>query len=541
MFVESHTKVPAEKSANIGVTVAELERAWQRAAKRGSDAVVQFHELVRHLAEEGEGLGYPKVAELATIMDVMLGPVVEGTEKVTAEFKEIIRNYLNALQRLSREEPAPPSRPAQAVEPAFTEEGVTRVFILESDDNLAEDMSHQLAHFGYQVQSVRSYTRLLELLDQERPHALIMDVHVPDTDISLVEATREVHARVGRELPVLFLTESADIEDRLRAARAGADAYIVKPVDHHELIDQLDQMTSERVDDPFHIVIVEDSATQANYCSTVLQRAGMQTAVVNDPMRILNVLEDHSTDLILMDMYMPGCNGMELARVIRQFPRYASIPIVFLSAETEIERQLDAMSLGGDDFLTKPIEPSHLIRSVAIRAERARTLRSFMLTDNLTGLLNHTRIKEQLHNEVARAERRGSVVSFAMLDIDKFKSVNDTHGHHVGDRVIKTLARVLQQRLRQTDYIGRYGGEEFAVILPDADVEEAVAILDGIRRGFGKIRQFSPKGVFDVSFSGGVASYPTCSDPVQLALEADKALYAAKHAGRNRILPADMD
>ena len=541
MFVESHTKVPAEKSANIGVTVAELERAWQRAAKRGSDAVVQFHELVRHLAEEGEGLGYPKVAELATIMDVMLGPVVEGTEKVTAEFKEIIRNYLNALQRLSREEPAPPSRPAQAVEPAFTEEGVTRVFILESDDNLAEDMSHQLAHFGYQVQSVRSYTRLLELLDQERPHALIMDVHVPDTDISLVEATREVHARVGRELPVLFLTESADIEDRLRAARAGADAYIVKPVDHHELIDQLDQMTSERVDDPFHIVIVEDSATQANYCSTVLQRAGMQTAVVNDPMRILNVLEDHSTDLILMDMYMPGCNGMELARVIRQFPRYASIPIVFLSAETEIERQLDAMSLGGDDFLTKPIEPSHLIRSVAIRAERARTLRSFMLTDNLTGLLNHTRIKEQLHNEVARAERRGSVVSFAMLDIDKFKSVNDTHGHHVGDRVIKTLARVLHQRLRQTDYIGRYGGEEFAVILPDADVEEAVTILDGIRRGFGKIRQFSPKGVFDVSFSGGVASYPTCSDPVQLALEADKALYAAKHAGRNRILPADMD
>ena len=541
MFVEPHTKVPAEKSANIAAIVAELERAWQRAAKRGGDAVVQFHELVQHLAEEGEAWGYPKVAELATILDVMLGPVVEGTEKVTAEFKEIIRNYLNALQRLSREEPALPSRSGQVVELAFTEEGVTRVFILESDDNLADDMSHQLAHFGYQVQSVRSYARLLELLGQERPHALIMDVHVPDADISLVEATHEVRARVGRELPVLFLTESADIEDRLRAARAGADAYIVKPVDHHELIDQLDQMTSERVDDPFHIVIVEDSTTQANYCSTVLQRAGMQTAVVNDPMRILNVLEDHSTDLILMDMYMPGCNGMELARVIRQFPRYASIPIVFLSAETEIERQLDAMSLGGDDFLTKPIEPSHLIRSVAIRAERARTLRSFMLTDNLTGLLNHTRIKEQLHNEVARAERRASVVSFAMLDIDKFKSVNDTHGHHVGDRVIKTLARVLQQRLRQTDYIGRYGGEEFAVILPDADVEEAVAILDGIRRGFGKIRQFSPKGVFDVSFSGGVASYPTCSDPVQLALEADKALYAAKHAGRNRILAADMD
>src|SRR5690606_34245987 len=97
---------------------------------------------------------------------------------------------------------------------------------------------------------------------------------------------------------------------------------------------------------------------------------------------------------------------------------------------------------GGDDFLTKPIDPAHLIRSVTIRAERARILRTFMLTDNLTGLLNHTRIKEQLHSEVARARRNGGRLAFAMLDIDHFKSINDTHGHQVGDRVIKTLARV---------------------------------------------------------------------------------------------------
>jgi diguanylate cyclase (GGDEF)-like protein len=324
----------------------------------------------------------------------------------------------------------------------------------------------------------------------------------------------------------------------LSAARAGVIAYQTKPVDPYMLVDDLDNATStEHVDEPeYQILLVEDSQTQAAYFTSMLVRAGMRVKVVHDPMQVLDILSDYAADLILMDMYMPGCNGEELARVIRQVPEYASIPIVFLSAETEVERQLHAMSLGGDDFLTKPISPSHLIRSVTIRAERARTLRSFMVRDNLTGLLNHTRIKEQLKQEIARASRRhDGPVAFAMIDIDNFKQINDVYGHPVGDRVIKTLARVLQQRLRQTDFIGRYGGEEFGVIMPDATAHEARNVLDAVRQSFSRIAHAAGNESFHVTFSGGVAGFPDYEDAGELATRADEALYEAKVAGRNRV------
>ena len=518
------------QSIGVEASAEELERAWQALSGDVDPRLLTpLQESIRRLIAVAERDGYPKVAELASIVEVMLGPVAQGEEPFTAEFHEIVRDYLKALRRLSREQPA---RAAPAAE--SDERETPKVLLLEPSWSLAQDLRHQIGHFGYAVRVALDLPELLKALEEEAPHHAVM-VDVPPEQ--LAELAQQIVQRSARRLPLIVLAEEGDLESRLQAVRAGADAYLVKPFDLHELIDQLDRLGAHVSREPLHIVVVEDSATQATYYSAILNKAGMVTTVVNDPIRILDVLSDNAADLVLMDMYMPRCNGMELAKVIRQVPRFASIPIVYLSSETEIDRQLDAMSLGGDDFLTKPINPTHLIRSVAIRAERARTLRSFMLTDNLTGLLNHTRIKEQLYTEVARAARNGDVLSFAMLDIDHFKSINDTYGHHVGDRVIKTLARVLQQRLRRSDYIGRYGGEEFAVILPDADLHEACRILDEVRETFGEIRQPSDAGEFTVTFSGGVASYPASPNAVTLALNADEALYAAKRGGRNRIIP----
>jgi diguanylate cyclase (GGDEF)-like protein len=214
------------------------------------------------------------------------------------------------------------------------------------------------------------------------------------------------------------------------------------------------------------------------------------------------------------------------------------VPIIYLSAEDDLDKQLDAMSEGGDDFLTKPIKPRHLITTVRNRAARARNLKARMVRDSLTGLYNHTHILQLLEDCSFRARRESKPLSFAMLDIDHFKRVNDSHGHPMGDRVIKSLALFLKQRLRKTDYIGRYGGEEFAIVMPDTDLDSACKVLDEIRGRFAEIHYPAQPQDLWCTFSAGVVELCDGSDSLMMAAQADEALYRAKDAGRNRVISA---
>jgi diguanylate cyclase (GGDEF)-like protein len=159
-----------------------------------------------------------------------------------------------------------------------------------------------------------------------------------------------------------------------------------------------------------------------------------------------------------------------------------------------------------------------------------------MESDSLTGLLNHARFKERLALELERARREGQELSLAIIDLDHFKGVNDTHGHLVGDRVIRGLARSLRKHLRRTDIIGRYGGEEFAALLPNTSPEQAAARLDKIRERFGATPFDGAHGrPFSVTYSAGIAGSGPHEGPEALISAADAALYAAKRAGRNRV------
>lgn len=159
-----------------------------------------------------------------------------------------------------------------------------------------------------------------------------------------------------------------------------------------------------------------------------------------------------------------------------------------------------------------------------------------MIHDGLTGLLNHTAIKEELAREVIRSSRLKSSLSFAMVDIDFFKKINDSYGHAAGDRVIKSLARLLKQRLRETDIVGRYGGEEFAIIMNDTDATSAAKVIDEIRNVFSRLLHLSHDEEFSVNFSCGIADLAHFPDAASLSEAADAALYQAKQRGRNKVI-----
>ncbi|MDO9308101.1 MAG: diguanylate cyclase [Deltaproteobacteria bacterium] len=415
------------------------------------------------------------------------------------------------------------------------------VYLCEDDSFQRLALATQIGCFGFEVVSFGDIDQLYNAVQNSSPDAIVMDMIFPDKPVGGAEIMNKIQS--GREKPIatVFISSNNSLANRLSAVRAGSSAYFTKPLNITDLCSTLSLLTSAVKPEPYRIMIVDDDPQLADYHALILQEAGMTTMTVNDPLQVMSPLFEFKPDLILMDMYMPGCNGVELAKAIRQIGAYFSIPIVFLSSETDTEKQFHAMLTGGDEFLTKPIKAQHLISSVAVRAERMKIIRSYMVRDSMTGLFNHTTTKEHLDTAIAHAQRKEEEVCFAMIDVDKFKTVNDSYGHPVGDRVLIALARLLGQRVRKTDVVGRFGGEEFAVVLPGCSISEAVTLLNELRESFAAVR-FQAKGEpFSCTFSCGVAPLSLYGDATALCKAADDALYQAKNGGRNLVCDASCE
>ena len=334
---------------------------------------------------------------------------------------------------------------------------------------------------------------------------------------------------------IVGLNVGVDFESQQLALGSGCDACVATGTQHAAIMARIVKLCSNEEEAPYKVLVVEDSKTAGALIRRTLSEAGMESLAITRPQDVLTALASFQPDLVLMDMYMPGCTGVEVTRVIRQHAEFLSTPVVYLSGDSNVALQVDALRLGGDHFLTKPFNPVILNAVVKSKIDRYRTLRRTMLHDSLTGLLNHTTSKQQLQSAINAARLDGSGLCVAMVDIDHFKSVNDTYGHPMGDHVIRSLSWLLKQRVRKTDAVGRYGGEEFVVILPGSQAEQAHAVLDRIRGDFSRIRHPVDDGWFSSNFSGGIAQWNADLDSEALLKRADEALYQAKRGGRNRV------
>jgi two-component system cell cycle response regulator len=305
------------------------------------------------------------------------------------------------------------------------------------------------------------------------------------------------------------------------------------------------------------ILVVDDHPDNVEIINARLSSRGYTIETATNGEEALAAVRANPPHLILLDVMMPVMDGYEVSRRIKQDDDLPYVPIILVTARGETEDKVEGLDAGADDYLTKPVNFPELearVRSM-LRIKRLqdqldqknreledvnKRLRKLSITDGLTELFNHRHVHELLHEEFERSRRSGEPMAVAMLDLDRFKQVNDTYGHPTGDVILYETSQILRDTAREIDMVGRYGGEEFIVILPDTDEDAAERFAERVRESVAEHLYRDEATEVRMTVSGGVASYPGAGveHPDELIKQADEALYRAKESGRNRIIRA---
>jgi len=299
------------------------------------------------------------------------------------------------------------------------------------------------------------------------------------------------------------------------------------------------------------LLLVEDSVTQAEWLAEILARDGHQVLIARDGGQALQHLRDQAIDLVLLDMMLPDMDGLDVLRAVKDAPERGFVPVIVLSARSDVRSRVDGLRTGADDYLPKPFDEEEALARVAamlrikhlqdeLTAAKAELL-ALSVTDALTGLHNRGYFDARLRDEFGRSERYSDPVSLLIIDLDHFKAVNDRFGHPFGDRVLREVAQLVRSSLRDPDVCARYGGEELAVILPKTELEQARHVAERILQAV-RTRTFEPPASASaaevrLTASIGIAQFPSegVSTAEALLGQADEALYDAKRAGRDRL------
>ncbi len=516
-----------------------LRTRWERYVAEGSfELFIEFTVAVNSLAEHFNRMRLPGLVRICEGLEsqalTRLGAAT--THPIEAQGITILQRQMDTLlgaiaslrknvaERRTEEYPSKP----QDIE--WIKPRSVWLIVAPEMQEMANALKQQIEFFGFQTNAIDWGERHP---DGDAPLAVLF---IPSPETASTEE-RACIARLRKHCAasqLIYLGAPPAMEAIVALMRSGIDVTIPQEEGSSMVLNCVLDLVQNYEPEKYRVLVVEDSRVAVTLIQRTLLEHGIDSRAIRDPGTLLDELETYRPDLILMDMYMPRFNGVEATRALRQMAAYKALPIVYLSGESDIGMQVEALRLGGDQFLIKPFNPVLLAAIVKTKIERFRETQRSTRIDGLTGLLNHTAAKSQLKMMVKRVVSHATL-TVVMIDIDHFKSVNDTYGHPVGDQVIRGLAWLLKGRLRSSDMIGRYGGEEFLIALPDVSPEQARLVIDRIREDFSSLPHAHQTGALFATFSAGVASTQESVSAEQLTEAADNALLEAKRLGRNRV------
>ncbi len=524
---DAFRELQREYIAEAPARLAELRKDAAALAAGEADAIASLATRFHRLAGSGGSYGFPTLSQLGRELEDWVRTTAEWDRTTLARLSGSIERVASVFDDAAREIGVPQTLVKQS-------EFGWRALLVGRAGDLVTEIASGLEISGFAVASDDGEPSPQTIPVSARPD-LVVIVSEDEGHDPYAQAAAWYASRTSRPRAVV-LVDGTGRADRLRAVAAGIDA-VYSP---EHVADELPKYakTLARIGvPPPSVLLIQDHHERAETTLAWLEQANLRVTRCEDALDAREALARELPDLILMDAHLPGVDGFTLARLIRQDYRFNLLPIVFLTDQRSVSTEIEALRAGADDFLTVPVDRNLLLQVVLARAERGRRIRELVHRDGLTGLLNHATLMAELEHVVEFAHRVSEPFVFMMLDVDHFKRVNDSHGHLVGDQVLLHVARVFQSTGRASDLIGRYGGEEFGIILRRNSKEGAKVFAEKLRAALATQPATVLEGMtIPVKVSIGVACYPADAETAaELTKEADTALYRAKAGGRDRV------
>lgn len=469
-----------------------------------------------------EQAGFSEVANAVLHVEDAVAAVADGElQPDSGTFRQV-----DAALRAARAACAMPDAQATPAE-APTNRGV--VWIVCESADLASDLARAVSK--KRLEPVIISREELPLRTGMAPSALIVELGSDDAE-SLGDCVTQLRRRAPR-LSLLILSDDGSYRAREAAASLGAVLYFVMPTAAEKIVTALDTLDIGTLQERPRVLALALNGS-IDWLRNPLEAASMDLKVFHQPELVLEALDASQPSALVLDQ--TGTASQFMCRLVRAVPRWRDLPILSRASHSG-DGWLDGFEAGVDDMLPLDISPAELLARLRVRLDRTRVFREQSNRDLLTGLLTRRAFTEGVLARIAEAQRSRRHLSMCLMDVDRFKSINDTYGHGVGDKVLSAFGALLGTRFRLQDLRGRWGGEEFIIAFYGEWAESAREILSRVTAEFAKITFDGGQGrTFNVTVSGGIATYPIDGRSMdELVNVADQRLYAAKQAGRNRI------
>lgn len=510
-----------------------LDKDAQQKARQES------HKLVGSLGTFGIAEG----SKLAQQVESLCQPEVQLKQSQVEALQGLVTALLQLVEGAARQPLGqlsnPPELEAEATHLAEGKAERQRLVLIVGDNGeLADLLQADVAAAEMRIAIANNLATVRAAVQRERPDVVLLNLPLIDTADGESALLTEL-ANYNPPVPVLVCSEQGQFIDRVALAGLKGRGFLQKPTTTAQILETINYILQQTQSKEGKVVIVDDDPLILEMLRVILEPWGLKVSTVEHPLKVWDCLEIAPPDLLVLDVEMPSCSGIELCQTLRNDPRWGWLPILFLTSKTDADTIHQIFTAGADDYVSKPVVAAELVTRILNRLERTRMLRRLTETDPLTGVTNRQQATQNLSKLLQLAKRAQQPVCLAVLKPDSLKQINQQYGQGAGDQVLYQIGQLLRQKFRSEDVVARWSGVEFVIgtygMTRSDGVEWLAEVLETVR-----FKNFSaPNGDrFQVTFSAGVTEYPEDGIGLNLLYQAAMATLAhAKNAGGNRVLP----